>query len=174
MYQITEREYQYLEGIIGKQVAYYKANYPHKVDEIWSVGIYAIGKACSQFDNTRTEAKFTTYASSAIMNEIRHWHRSEKKTLRDGYMDNSLYDDEEDNFHQILADSKDEYLDIELRLDLANAINKLTPKQQRVVNLKLKDLSNIEIAEQVGVKRHEISRILNRAYKKLKEELEYV
>ena len=69
MYNISEKELKYLEHIIGGQVNHYKVIYPYKLDELWSLGYFAIGKACSLYDGENNgNVKFTTYATSAIIN----------------------------------------------------------------------------------------------------------
>lgn len=175
MYQITEKEFNFLQRVISNQVASYNANVPHYSDELWSIGIYTIGKACAKYDESNTKVKFTTYATSAIINNFRNWYRDEKKRIADAYIDADI--NEEKNlgtFHQILS-AKDEQNNLELHLDLQEAMKVLSKDERTTIEMYMQGYTLQEISHVIGYTHiSSVARILKRAYDKMKKELHYV
>lgn len=175
MYEINEKEFNFLKKVISNQIACYNANIPYEADELWSVGIYAIGNACAKYDEANTKAKFTTYATSAIINNFRWWFRDQKKRMTDLYIDADL--NEEKNvftYHEMLS-AKDEHNELELHLDLLQAMKVLTKDEQTVIEMYMQGYTQEEIKDIIGYTQiSRVSRILRRAYDKMKKELQYV
>ena len=175
MYQINEKEFNFLQRVISNQVASYNANVPHYSDELWSIGIYTIGKACAKYDESNTKVKFTTYATSAIINNFRNWYRDEKKRIADAYIDAEL--NEEKNlhtFHEILS-AKDEQNNLELHLDLQQAMKVLSKDERAAVEMYMQGYTLEEISHVIGyTHKSRVARTLKRAYDKVKKELQYV
>ena len=175
MYEITEQEFTFLQKIIANQIACYNANLPYYTDELWSIGIYTIGKACANYDESNTKAKFTTYATTAIINNFRCWFRTEKKRFTDAYIDAEV--NEEKNlctYHDMLS-GRDEQKDLELHLDLQEAMKVLTKDERTAVEMYMQGYTQQEINDVIGYsQRSSVSRTLTRAYHKMKAELQYV
>ena len=177
MYEITEKEFNFLQRVISNQIASYNANVPHYSDELWSIGIYTIGKACAKYDESNTKVKFTTYATTAIINNFRCWFRDEKKRMTDAYIDADINENEEKNlgtFHQILS-AKDEQSNLELHLDLQQAMKVLSKDELTTVEMYMQSYTLEEISHVIGYTHaNSVARILKRAYDKVKKELQYV
>lgn len=172
MYQITEQEFNFLKRVIANQIACYNANIPHEADELWSIGVYAIGKACAKYDPTNSKAKFTTYASSAIINNFRCWFRDQKKRMTDGYIDAVINDNKNlCTFHEMITTN--EHIDLDIKLSIKDAMKVLSEKEYTVVTMYMEGYSQREIAEELGYyNRSCVSRTLSRAYDKMRTELE--
>ena len=171
MYNLNQVEYEYLEKQIGKQVKYYRTIYPEKVDEMWSIGVFAIGKACKKYDKSRTDAQFTTYATRAIINDLKHWHRSEKRTIGHLYLDKECFskDDRPDTmYNNIKFSEPDVANNSQLRIDIERAMTCLSKKQREVIELQLEGLTQQQIADRLGVKLCAVQANIYRAYGKMK------
>lgn len=174
MYNISEKELKYLEHIIGRQVNHYKVVYPYKLDELWSLGYFAIGKACHLYDGENNpNVKFTTYATTAIINEIRHWHRKEKHTICNAYLDEPVSDN--GNLHDVIslkdAEGNNSYNGLEIKLDLHKAMKKLTNEQCKVIELKLEGYTNLEIAEILNLSYRQVTRRAEDAYSTIRKQI---
>ena len=169
MYQISENEFDYLKGIIGNQIACYYSNYSNKSDELWSLGVFAIGKACDKYSED-SKASFTTYATRAIINEFRNWHRSEKKHLTDLYLDNKIDDESSkiNNYYNIIGGKE---VDIDLKLIIEDAVQTLRPFEQEIVRLMMQGYEYKTIATIQGVSKQAMSTRIFRIRQKLAEEL---
>ena len=174
MYNISEKELKYLEHIIGRQVNHYKVVYPYKLDELWSLGYFAIGKACHLYDGeNNSNVKFTTYATSAIINEIRHWHRKEKHTINNAYLEEPVSD--KCTLHDVISlrdtGANNSYNHLEIKLDLERAMKKLNNEQCKVIELKLKGYTNLEIAEILNLSYRQVTRRAEDAYSTLRKQI---
>ena len=174
MYQITEKEFNFLQRVISNQVASYNRNIPYYADELWSIGIYRIGKACAKYDESNTKVKFTTYATSAIINNFRNWFRDEKKRMTDAYIDAEINEKNLNTYHEILS-AKDEQNNLELHLDLQEAMKVLSKDELTTVEMYMQGYTLQEISHVIGYTHiSSVARILKRAYDKVKKELQYV
>lgn len=174
MYNISEKELKYLEHIIGTQVNHYKVVYPYKLDELWSLGYFAIGKACHLYDGENNRnVKFTTYATSAIINEIRHWHRKEKRSITNVYLDEQVVDN--GNLYNVISltdtEGNNSYNNLEIKLDLRKAMKKLSNEQCKVIQLKLEGYSNLEIAEILNLTYRQVIARTESAYSTLRKQI---
>lgn len=175
MYQITEQEFTFLKRVIANQIACYNANIPYYSDELWSIGIYTIGKACAKYKDGETKAKFTTYASTAIINDFRCWFRDNKKRMTDGNIDAEINEEKNLCTYHDMIESRNEHADLELHLDLEKAMKVLSNNERIAVEMYMDGYSQKEISDVIGYcNRSCVSRTLTRAYDKMKAELQYV
>ncbi len=149
-------------------------------DELISVGGVALIKAVSTFDYTKG-AKFATYASRCIENEILMNYRAAKKTASDIYINEPVEVDKDGNA-MTLIDLIDDGVDIhelvELNIrskQLYSFLDKCLDKRELEIMIYRYGLysgsphTQSETAKKMGISRSYVSRIEKKAIKKLRE-----
>ena len=149
-------------------------------DELISIGTIGLIKAVTSFDHTKG-AKFATYASRCIENEILMNFRAARKTAGDIYMREPVETDKDGNA-LTLIDLIDDGTDIHEQVDLS-----IRSKQLYVFLDKCLDKRELEIlidryglygsaphtqqetADKLGISRSYVSRIEKKAIQKLKK-----
>ena len=153
---------------------------PSEQDELISIGTIGLIKAVSSFDYSKG-AKFATYASRCIENEILMNFRAAKKSAGDIYLGEPIETDKDGNTMSLI-DLIDDGVDIHEQVDL-----KIRSKQLYTFLDKCIDKRELEIivyryglysgyphtqsetAKKLGISRSYVSRIEKKAIEKLRE-----
>ena len=171
-YQMSDEEYKWAMKVVTNEAK----KYVHLglYDEVYSIGNYAVGKACIYFDESK-DILFKTFVKPVIIHEIgMYFRKPSNKTHETNVSIDKAINEVDGNtytYADILEDSSNNMDTIFDNMVLSEAINKLDNRLQKVVLLryngyKQKDLSNI-----LNVSQSQVSRLEKRAYKLLRKEL---
>ena len=151
---------------------------PSEQDELISIGTIGLIKAVSSFDYSKG-AKFATYASRCIENEILMTFRAAKKSSGDIYLGEPIETDKDGNA-MTLNDLIDDGIDIHEQVDLKirskqlySFLGKCLDKRElQIIVYRYGLYSGLphtqnETAEKLGISRSYVSRIEKKAIKKL-------
>ena len=149
-------------------------------EEMISIGTIGLIKAVMTFDYS-IGAKFATYASRCIANEILMNFRAAKKTAGDIYI-NETIDVDKDGNSLTLMDIVDDGTDVDEQVDLMIRTQQLYKYLERLQDKReteiivyryglygVKPLTQSEVAEKLGISRSYVSRIEKKAISKLKK-----
>lgn len=149
-------------------------------DELISIGTIGLIKAVSSFDYTKG-ARFATYASRCIENEILMHYRSAKKSAADVYINEPVETDKDGN-SLTLIDLIDDGTDINDQVELIirskqlyRFLEKCLDKRELEIIIYRYGLyggsphTQNETAEKLGISRSYVSRIEKKAVGKLKK-----
>ena len=152
-------------------------------DDLISIGTIGLIKAVNTF-NPKTGNRLVTYASKCIDNEILMHLRSEKKKSREVSIYEPIGTDKEGNSIHLLdvieADSYDFASEFDLNNELKwlyHNMNKvLTPEEFDLIKKRYgilgeKELTQRELAKNLGISRSYVSRIEKKCLQKLKNAL---
>ncbi len=154
------------------------------VEDLISIGTIGLMKAINTF-NPAKNIKLATYASRCIENEILMYLRRNKKTKMEVSIDEPLNVDWDGNellLSDILGTSEDIiYKDIEREVDrklLRKALETLSERERTIICLRFglgdiqgKELTQKEVADQLGISQSYISRLEKKIMKRLKKEI---
>lgn len=151
---------------------------PGDQDDLISIGTIGLIKAVNTFDSTR-QARFSTYASKCIENEIRMQFRRERKAGPTVSLQESLETGKDDSaltLSDILQDSTCMEEDCEKQDEarrLRGLIDGLTGRERQIVLLRYglagqPPLTQLETAQLLGISRSYVSRLETRALEQLK------
>ena len=157
---------------------------PGDQDDLISIGTIGLMKAVDTFDSDR-RARFSTYASRCIENEILMYLRRTSKTKLEVSIDEPLNVDWDGNellLSDILGTDEDViYKDIEDEIEkdlLKNAIDHLNPREKKIVELRFglkqpdgMEMTQKEVADLMGISQSYISRLEKKIMKRLKKEI---
>jgi len=150
-------------------------------DDLISIGTIGLIKGIDTYKKT-PKVKITTYAARCIQNEILMYYRSNKKNQLTVSLNDSIgYDKEgnEINLADLLEDKQDDIVDklqIKDNIELLNKyLKKLNDREKEIIVKRYglnnrKDLTQKEIAEELGISRSYVSRIEKRALTKILRE----
>lgn len=149
-------------------------------DELISIGTIGLIKAVSTFDYSKG-AKFATYASRCIENEILMNFRAAKKTAGDVYINEPVETDKDGNA-LTLMDLIDDGVDIHEQVDMLIRSRQLYRFLKQCLNERELDIivyryglygkhphTQSETAKRLGISRSYISRIEKKAIEKLRK-----
>ena len=149
-------------------------------DELISIGTIGLIKAVSSFDYTKG-AKFATYASRCIENEILMHYRSAKKSASDVYINEPVETDKDGN-SLTLIDLIDDGTDINDQVELIIRSKQLYTFLGKCLDNRELDIiiyryglygksphTQSETAQKLGISRSYVSRIEKKAIAKLKK-----
>ena len=149
-------------------------------EEMISIGTIGLIKAVMTFDYSKG-AKFATYASRCIANEILMNFRATKKTAGDVYI-NETIDMDKDGNSLTLMDIVDDGTDVDEQVDLMIRTEQLYKFIERLEDKREKEIiiyrygiygakphTQSEVAEKLGISRSYVSRIEKKALGKLKK-----
>lgn len=149
-------------------------------DELISVGTVGLIKAVSSFDNSKG-AKFATYASRCIENEILMQFRAAKKSAGDVYINEPIETDKDGNA-LTLMDLIDDGVDIHEQVDILIRSRQLYSFLTQCLDKRELDIivyryglygskphTQNETAVKMGISRSYVSRIEKKAIGKLKK-----
>ena len=148
-------------------------------EDFVSIGSIGLLKAVSTFDYQKG-ARFATYASRCIENEILMHFRSKKKGAQEIYIDDPIDTDKDGNvltLMDIVADENDFVEGIELKLRaqaLREAIRLLEPREREIITYRYglhggEPKTQREVASVLRISRSYVSRIEKKALEKLRE-----
>ncbi len=151
-------------------------------DDLVSVGTIGLVKAVDSF-KVENGARFATYASRCIQNEILMYFRSQKKLANEVSINETIDVDRDGNpltYIDVISvtDTTDEDIDRFMQtkraLELLDTV--LTERERRVIVMRFglggrRALTQKEVAEQLGISRSYVSRIENTALSKLRENM---
>ena len=154
------------------------------VEDLISIGTIGLIKAINTFDPAKN-IKLATYASRCIENEILMYLRRTSKTKLEVSIDEPLNVDWDGNellLSDILGTDEDViYKDIEDEIEkdlLKNAIDHLNPREKKIVELRFglkqpdgMEMTQKEVADQLGISQSYISRLEKRIISRLKKEI---
>ena len=149
-------------------------------DDLVSIGTVGLIKAIDSFDITNG-ARFATYASRCLQNEILMYFRSQKKTACEVSINETIDIDKDGNpltYIDVISCEDTIAEDIDLRLnskkeiDLINTV--LTDRERQIIVLRYglnnrKPVTQREIAAAFGISRSYVSRIEKSAIDKLRD-----
>lgn len=154
------------------------------VEDLISIGTIGLMKAINTF-NPEKNIKLATYASRCIENEILMYLRRNSKTKMEVSIDEPLNVDWDGNellLSDILGTGEDIiYQDIEREVDrglLRKALEILTEREQTIIRLRFgigdtqgRELTQKEVADELGISQSYISRLEKKIMKRLKKEI---
>ena len=153
------------------------------VEDLISIGTIGLIKSINTF-NPGKNIKLATYASRCIENEILMYLRRNSKTRMEVSIDEPLNVDWDGNellLSDILGPDEDViYRDIENEAEkkiLRRAVDKLSERERTIVNLRFglnapdgREMTQKEVAGQLGISQSYISRLEKKIMKRLKKE----
>ena len=159
-----------------------KKYYPNRrnQDDLVSIGTVGLIKAIDSFDITNG-ARFATYASRCLQNEILMYFRSQKKTACEVSINETIDIDKDGNpltYIDVISCEDTIAEDIDLRLNSKKAIDLintvLTDRERQIIVLRYglnnrKPVTQREIAAAFGISRSYVSRIEKSAIDKLRD-----
>ena len=154
------------------------------VEDLISIGTIGLIKSINTF-NPGKNIKLATYASRCIENEILMYLRRNSKTRMEVSIDEPLNVDWDGNellLSDILGTDEDViYRDIENEAEkkiLRRAVDKLSERERTIVNLRFglnapdgREMTQKEVAGQLGISQSYISRLEKKIMKRLKKEM---
>lgn len=154
------------------------------VEDLISIGTIGLIKAIHTFNPLR-KIKLATYASRCIENEILMYLRRNHKTRMEVSIDEPLNVDWDGNellLSDILGTDEDIiYRDLENEVDralLKKAMDTLSSRERRIIELRFginqkegREMTQKEVADQMGISQSYISRLEKKIMKRLKMEM---
>ena len=157
------------------------SNSDKDVEDMISIGTIGLIKAIDTFQ-VEKGIRLATYASCCIENELLMLFRSEKKMTRDVSLLEPIGADKEGNEICLLDIIESEPVNVAEQMDMRNNIQKLgifmkrvlSKREQDILILRYglfgrKEMTQREIAVQMGISRSYVSRIEKKALKKLRD-----
>lgn len=152
-----------------------------EMEDLISIGTIGLIKAVDTFD-IKKEIRLATYASRCIDNELLMFIRSSKKQSKEVYLYEPIGKDKEGNLLSLLeileAEDEDliEFMDLEEKVKLLYSyLSKvLTAREKQIIYYRYGlngtgEVTQREIAKELGISRSYVSRIEKKALGKLRE-----
>jgi RNA polymerase sporulation-specific sigma factor len=152
-------------------------------EDLVSIGTIGLVKAVDTF-NVDNGARFATYAAKCIQNEILMSFRAQKKHSSEISINETIDVDREGNplsYMDVISSEEDMAYEIERKILGEKALNfiktALPQRERQIIIMRyglfgVKELTQREIAERLGISRSYVSRIEKSALEKLKDALE--
>ena len=166
--------------LVAHIVKKYYASYKNQEDLV-SIGTVGLIKAIDSFDISNG-AKFATYASKCLQNEILMYFRAQKKTSGEVSLSETIDTDKDGNpltYIDIIScdDTIAEDIDLKIRSTQAVQIinSKLSPRERQIIILRYglnnrRPVTQREIATALNISRSYVSRIEKSALDKIRAE----
>ena len=151
-------------------------------DDLVSIGTVGLIKAVDSFDPTKG-IRLSSYASRCIENEILMYLRKNSNTRTEVSFDEPLntdWDGKELLLSDVMGTEEDVVMrpleeDVDRQL-LHSAVAKLSPREQDIISLRFglggrKELTQKEVADQLGISQSYISRLEKRIMTRLRREI---
>ena len=148
-------------------------------DDLISIGTIGLIKAISTFKSNKG-IRLATYASRCIENEILMHFRNIKKTAQDVYISDPIDTDKDGNaltLIDVIADEGDieDEIDKKIKIEKLRVIltGTLDERETQIINMRYglggnEELTQREIAKELGISRSYVSRIEKAALEKLR------
>lgn len=149
-------------------------------DDLISIGIIGLIKAVTTFDSTKN-SRLATYAARCIENELLMMLRARKKLTREISMNERIGTDQEGRELRLMDVLESEPIDVLEKLETQKNIRKmkrglqtvLSGRELQVISERYglfgkKEMTQREIAAELGISRSYVSRIEKSALKKLR------
>lgn len=158
---------------------YYRGNADQ--DDMISIGTIGLIKAVSTYQKGKG-THLATYASRCIENEILMFFRNQKKTAQDVFFSDPIDTDKDGNaltLVDVIADTGDisEEIDTKMKLERLRVVLPvcLEDRERAIIELRYglngnEELTQREIAKQMGISRSYVSRIEKSALEKLRKQ----
>lgn len=156
-------------------------NADRDMEDLISIGTIGLIKAVDTFDMEK-EIRLATYASRCIDNELLMFMRSSKKQSKEVYIYEPIGKDKEGNLLNLLDILEAEEEDIIEEIDLEEKVKKLyvyvskvlSPREKQIICYRYgldggREVTQREIAKELGISRSYVSRIEKKALGKLRE-----
>jgi len=165
--------------LVSHIVRKYYASSPNQEDLV-SVGTLGLVKAVDSFSHSNG-ARFATYASKCIQNEILMYFRSQKKLSAEVSLNETIDVDRDGNpltYIDVISSEDNITEDVDLKLRSQKAIRLvrtvLTPRERQIIVMRYglggtKPLTQRETSERLGISRSYVSRIEKGALAKLRD-----
>ena len=150
-------------------------------DDLISIGTIGLIKAVSTFDSGKNN-RLATYAARCIENELLMMFRMKKKTTKEVSLYDPIGTDKEGNEISLFDIIEGENIDIIEKMEFENKVEKLyqlleevlSEREKKVIRLRYgvcgaEEMTQREIAHQLGISRSYVSRIEKNALEKLKK-----
>ena len=156
---------------------------PGDQEDLVSIGTIGLMKAVDTFDATR-KARFSTYASRCIENEILMYLRKSSNRRQDASIDEPLNTDSDGNelllMDVLTSDQAQVGEELERNAErsaLLAAVQALNPRERQIMELRfgLRDgveHTQKEVADSIGISQSYISRLEKRIIKRLRQQIE--
>lgn len=151
-------------------------------DDLMSIGTIGLIKAVDSFD-CKNGARFATYASKCVQNEILMYFRSQNKLQNEVSINEAIDMDKDGNpltYIDIVSTedtiAEDIYKKVYFKKALEVINSKLTKREQQIISMRYgldqtRSKTQREIAKELGISRSYVSRIEKAALLKIKENL---
>lgn len=148
-----------------------------EVADLYQEGLIGLMHAIKTFDREK-DVTFYTYANTcirtSIISAVRQTFRMKHRILNNSYSLDKLIEDSNHSYYEIFKDESNEpnrvLIKSEENIELINTIkSKLSNSETVVFELKLKGLSNAEIAELLNKSKKYVENTMFRINKKYKE-----
>ena len=156
---------------------------PDDLDDLISIGTIGLIKAINTF-NPEKKIKLATYASRCIENEILMYLRKNSAQRTEVSFDEPLntdWDGKELLLSDVLGTDSDVVMrpieaDVDRQL-LQTAVSRLSPRERDIITMRfglggVKELTQKEVADRLGISQSYISRLEKRIIARLKRELQ--
>lgn len=155
-----------------------------ETDDLISIGTIGLIKSIDTFDADKG-IRLATYASRCIDNELLMMLRSGKKQSKEVYLYEPIGSDKEGNeinLLDVIESTDEDIIDVfELRENVIKLYDfissSLTEREKEIILLRyglhgIKEITQREIADKLGISRSYVSRIEKKALKKLRDRFE--
>ncbi len=176
---IIEKNIAIVMSVVFKNFS--NTNYEKK--ELVSIGLVGLLKAVDNYDVTKPNTNFYSYATICIKNEILMFIRREKKRNNDISIENVMYTNDEGDEIKIADTLKDDdgnlldsYINLETNNLIREIVSKLNEREREIITFYFgfdnkPRLNQQEIASRLGVTQSHISRLISKTLQKIKTEL---
>lgn len=150
-------------------------------DDLISIGTIGLIKAVSTFDSAKNN-RLATYAARCIENELLMMFRMKKKTAKEVSLYDPIGTDKEGNEINLFDIIEGENIDLVEEMERENNVKKLyglleevlNEREKKVIRLRYgvcgeEEMTQREIAKQLGISRSYVSRIEKNALEKLRQ-----
>ena len=151
------------------------------LEDLVQVGLIALVKAYRRFDKSKDIKVFQNYAIQYIKGYIRHYLRDKQNVLKNPRKNTKINIIWIDNIQEEKNNYSNEYLledkfslqnqeNIENKILLDNIISKLDDNKKKIIKLRyFDDLTQSELSKVIGVSQMEVSRLLKKIEKEIRE-----
>ena len=163
--------------LVAHIVKKYYSGSPNQ-DDINSIGTIGLIKAVDSFD-PKNGARFATYASKCIQNEILMHFRAQKKTMCEVSINETIDVDKDGNpltYMDVISCEDTIADDLDAKVQSGKALkiigSELTPRERQIIEMRYglgrnKAVTQREIAKMLGISRSYVSRIEKSALDKI-------